>query len=76
MSAYNEYVGKVIKEARERLRYKQWEVAEKVGITRSAYSQYEIGKNAISMETWLKIAQVLELDAYQVMKDAQAFATK
>lgn len=62
MSRYYEYVGAAIRDRRKELKISQQAVADKIGITRGAYSQYETGKNAISMEVWFKIADALDLD--------------
>lgn len=62
MTKYYEYVGKAIRERRNELKMSQQSVANKIGISRGAYSQYETGKNTITMEIWFKIAEVLDLD--------------
>jgi transcriptional regulator with XRE-family HTH domain len=62
MTTFNEYVGAAIRQARIDKGYSQQKVADKIGVTRGAYSQYETGKNSISMETWFKLANTLELD--------------
>jgi len=76
MSKYYEYVGKAIREKRNALRLSQQAVANKIGVTRGAYSQYETGKNAISMEVWFRIANVLDLDPNEIPLKALDFANK
>lgn len=70
MDKYYQYVGSEIRAARLSHNMKQWEVAQKLGITRQLYSQYERGACSITMKMWIKIADVLELDAYAVMDEA------
>lgn len=76
MTKYYEYVGKAIRQKRIELNLSQQQVADKVGITRGAYSQYETGKNAISMEVWFKITSVLDLDPDAIPIEALTFANK
>jgi len=77
MTKYYEYVGKAIRERRNELKLSQQSVANKVGISRGAYSQYETGKNTITMEIWFKIAEALELDPNDIpLKALQHANTK
>ena len=66
MTTFNEVVGKEIRSARMAKKMSQQELADRIGIKRSAYSQYETGKNKMSLETWMKIAEVLELDPNEI----------
>lgn len=76
MTKYYEYVGKAIRDRRNELNLSQQAVADRIGITRGAYSQYETGKNAISMETWFRIAEVLDLDPNEIPSKALKHANK
>ncbi|MBQ7446922.1 MAG: helix-turn-helix transcriptional regulator [Eubacterium sp.] len=76
MTKYYEYVGKAIRERRNELKLSQQTVADRIGVTRGAYSQYETGKNAISMEVWFKIAEVLKLDPDDIPAKALHFSNK
>lgn len=51
-------------------------MADKLGIKRGAYSQYETGKNSISMETWYRIATILSIDLYDVPMNALKYSVK
>ena len=66
MTTFYEYVGTQIRQARIDKGYSQQKVADKIGISRGAYSQYETGKNTISMEIWFKLAEVLELNPDEI----------
>ncbi len=76
MSKYYEYVGAAIRDRRNELKLSQQTVANRIGISRGAYSQYETGKNAISMEIWFKIADVLNLDPNEIPMKALQYANK
>lgn len=76
MSKYYECVGKIIHERRNTLKLSQQAVASKIGVSRGAYSQYETGKNTISMETWFKISEVLDLDSNEIHLQASEHANK
>ncbi len=76
MSKYYEYVGAAIRDRRNELKLSQQAVANRVGISRGAYSQYETGKNAISMEIWFKIADTLNLDPNEIPMKALQYANK
>ena len=63
---FDEYIGNEIRTARRAKGLSQRELAEKVGLTRGQYSHYETGKNSMSLETWAKIAKVLDLEPDEV----------
>ncbi len=73
---FDEYIGKVIREARMKKGMSQRELAEKVGLTRGQYSHYETGKNSMSLESWTKIARILELEPDKVPLQALKEARK
>lgn len=76
MSKYYEYIGAVIREERKKQGLTQQQMADKLGIKRGAYSQYETGKNSISMETWYRIATILSIDLYGVPMNALKYSVK
>lgn len=47
-----------LKELREEHDYKQEFLAERVGVTQNAYSQYETGKRRIPIEALIKLAKL------------------
>lgn len=60
-----------LKAMRERKRISQQEVADYLGITRQAYSHYEVGRRKPDYETLLKLAEfygVSVLDLLEVQK--------
>lgn len=56
-----EIVGSRIKEARKSKGLTQQEVADRLSVSKSAYSRYEGGKQNITVETLQKIGEVLGL---------------
>lgn len=76
MSRYYEYIGRVLKEAREKKNYTQQYVADKTGISRATYSHFEMGITVISINTWFKLTEILDIDAYQAMREAQRYEAK
>ena len=76
MTKYYEYVGRAIRERRNELKLSQQSVANKIGISRGAYSQYETGKNTITMEIWFKLADVLDIDPNDIPMKALHYANK
>lgn len=55
-----------LKELREKRKFTQMQIAEKVGISQQAYSQIENGIINPSLETALKISEVLEMPANKI----------
>lgn len=51
ITKYYEYIGKAIRNARKLHNMTQQEVADRLGIKRSLYSQYERGACSISLKT-------------------------
>ena len=62
-------VGDRIKEARKRANLTQQEVSDKLGIKVPSYQQYESGKRNPKRETLQKIAEALEVDAFDLYGD-------
>ncbi|QDK80820.1 helix-turn-helix transcriptional regulator [Spirosoma sp. KCTC 42546] len=61
MSEITEQVGQLIREARKAKGMTQQEMADKLGISKSAYSRYESGSQNITIVTLQKIGEVLGL---------------
>ncbi len=51
-----------LKEIRKNCGLSQKELAEKLGIKQQQYSRYETGENQISLEIFLKILEVCNLE--------------
>ncbi|MBQ2627375.1 MAG: helix-turn-helix transcriptional regulator [Eubacterium sp.] len=65
---YYEYIGKKIRNARKLRNMTQQDVADRLGITRSLYSQYERGACSITLKTWIELAEILDLNMDIVME--------
>ena len=68
ITKYYEYIGSAIREARKQRKMTQQEVADRLGIKRSLYSQYERGACSITLKTWIELARLLDLDMNIVME--------
>ena len=55
-------LGEMIKEARESLRLKQWEVADELNVARTTISNWECGRSQPDLETLRKLSAVLHRD--------------
>lgn len=56
----------LIKETRKARKITQKEVADNIGIGQDQYSRYENGKAKMSLETFLKIVQILDLEIFKI----------
>ncbi len=65
---YYEYIGKQIRNARKLHKMTQQDVADRLGITRSLYSQYERGACSITLKTWIELTEILGLNMDIVME--------
>ena len=57
-------LGKTIREARESLRLRQWEVAEELNVARTTVSNWERGHSQPDLDTLRKLSAVLRRDLY------------
>ncbi len=57
-----------IKSIRKEKGYSQDYLAAKLGITQNAYSKIELGKTAVAISKLYKIADILEVDALQLLQ--------
>ena len=59
MSDITIYVGDLLRTARKSKGLTQKEMGERVGITESAYSRYESGKQNLTLDTLQKVAEAM-----------------
>ncbi len=64
---------KNLREYRKRLGMTQTELAEAIGMTRSAVNNYEAGKSEPAFETFVKIFRVLGLDPMDLMVEHESY---
>lgn len=55
-------VGKQIQELREARGWRQWELAEKVGVSRSTVSNIESGRRSLTLETLRRFCDVFQIN--------------
>jgi transcriptional regulator with XRE-family HTH domain len=60
-------IGKKIKDERLKKSLKQYELAEKAGISNTYLSDIEVGRSAPSLKTLDKIAKVLDIDIKELL---------
>jgi transcriptional regulator with XRE-family HTH domain len=60
-------IGKKIKNERLKKSLKQYELAEKAGISNTYLSDIEVGRSAPSLKTLDKIAKVLDIDIKELL---------
>lgn len=65
---YYEYIGSSIRNARKQHKMTQQDMADRLGIKRSLYSQYERGACSITLKTWIEIARILDLNTNIMME--------
>ena len=57
-------LGRMIKEARESLRLRQWEVADELNVARTTVSNWECGRTQPDFQTIRMLSKVLQCDLY------------
>ena len=57
-------LGRMIKEARESLRLRQWEVADELNVARTTVSNWECGRTQPDYQTMRMLSKVLQRDLY------------
>lgn len=62
-------IGANLQKARKAKRFKQWEVAEKVGLTTPYYATLEQGRAIASVETYYEIFSVLGVKASDIFPE-------
>ena len=67
--SFNELLGHRLREIRKRKELTQETVAELAGITAQHISNIENGKTKVSMDTFIKILQVLNVSADMILSD-------
>ena len=66
-------IGKQLKELRLSRGWKQVEVAEKVGLSRSAISNIEAGKRAMTLSTLKRFCEIFQIDVSYFQIETQNF---
>ena len=62
-------IGRIIKHERLKKSLKQYELAEKAGISNTYLSDIEVGRTTPSIKTLSKIAEALEVEIDKLLRD-------
>ncbi len=65
-------LGRMIKEARESLRLRQWEVAEELNVARTTVSNWECGRTQPDFQTIRMLSKVLQRDLFSEQTENSA----
>jgi len=64
-------IGKILRKLRHQRGYKQWDVAEKLSISITAYSKFETGATDITLSRLQQIAKIYDLTLAQLLTDGK-----
>ena len=64
---YSDKIGRCLRAARESKGYSQDYVADRLGISQSSYACLESGRTGLSVDRFLRLAEILEVDATHVL---------
>lgn len=67
-------LGKTLQDKRQAKGYSQQYVADRTGMTRSCYAFYEQGRRKITIDDLFKVAEVLDIDPNELLKNARKYA--
>ena len=65
-------LGRMIKEARESLRLRQWEVADELNVARTTVSNWECGRTQPDYQTIRMLSKVLQRDLFSEQTENSA----
>ena len=65
-------LGRMIREARELLRLRQWEVAEELNVARTTVSNWECGRTQPDFQTMRMLTKVLQCDLFSEQTETAA----
>lgn len=65
-------IGEKLRTLREYRNYSQEHMADKLGITQSAYSKYETNQSKITVDTLKKVADILEVSPVDLISNQPA----
>lgn len=67
MTNYNKMISEWIKEKRIQKGWKQEQLGQKVGVTKTAVSYWESGKRSVSAEMFISICKALNADPQELI---------
>lgn len=75
-TSYPAVIGRVLEYMRKEAGFDQKVIAERLGLTQSAWSRIERGQSGISMEQLLRVSSVLGKEPHEIVADADQATSK
>lgn len=69
-TSYPAVIGRILEHERKKLGFDQGDVANKLGLTQSAWSRIERGQSGLSMEHLIKISEILNTKPHKIIANA------
>lgn len=69
-TSYPAIIGRILEHLRKNADYDQGELAERLGLTQSAWSRIERGQSGLSMEHLIKVSDILNTKPHIIIADA------
>lgn len=61
-------IGEILKQERQNKGYSQSKLADRIGYSRNCIANWESGRRTISIYELIKVCNVLNIDAYKIIK--------
>lgn len=75
-TSYPAILGRILEYFRKDIGLDQKDVADRLGITQSAWSRIERGQSGISMEQLLKVSEILGTQPHKIIADTDKASSK
>ena len=76
MDIYYKKMGEKLKIIRVQKGLSQQDVADRLGLTRSAIGFYEAGKRTVDIKTLFKMCDIYNIDINEILKDIKKYVYK
>ena len=76
IKTFDKKLGNILKTIRSKNNLSQQDVADRLRLSRSAISCYEVGKRTIDVETLFKLCDIYNVDVNEILKDVRQYVYK
>lgn len=76
IKTFDKKLGDILKTIRSKNNLSQQDVADRLRLSRSAISCYEVGKRTIDVETLFKLCDIYNVDVNEILKDVRKYVYK